>query len=579
MLLETLLGVRKLSASVGNASGGWGFFGWPLASSGEAVNPSTALGLSAYYACIRNISEDVAKLPIVVGKKVGDKREVQDGHPVSRLLNVAPCPEMVAMTWRETMQAWAMGWGSGWAEIERDRRGLPVNLWLIHPSRADLRRAEDNTLWLHVTSEKGQSVDLPYRDVLHVRGLGDGLTGYSVAAIGCESIGRALAVQKHSGSVFASGGLHRMALKHPGKMSDKARMNLRESWKGVYGGAGNSQTPVLDEGMDVSNIGVNAEESQLIETTEFTVEDLARWFRCPPNKIGHFLRAQGWSTLEMLNMDYVTDTLLPWAIRWEQECRRKLFGERELDLYIKHNFASLLRGDSAARQAFYTAMNKMGVLHINEIRGLEDMDGIGPDGDVRVVGNGMQTLDSLLNPPKPPPVVVAPPGGDEPTPDDQEEPADSGNELRNQVAAALILDGTLSEVAASLETKACSDRIRLAFAPIIAGTIGRALSQERNQVRRAASRWRDKGKADRFGEWAESFYDGHVLTIANELSEPLRGVGMLTGRFVDPDRIGLDYARRHCAESRAALPDFDFDVDKRAATAAEDLITRALEAN
>ncbi len=30
---------------------------------GEIVNESTAMGIAAYFACIRNISEDIAKLP------------------------------------------------------------------------------------------------------------------------------------------------------------------------------------------------------------------------------------------------------------------------------------------------------------------------------------------------------------------------------------------------------------------------------------------------------------------------------------------------------------------------------------
>jgi phage portal protein BeeE len=38
--------------------------------SGERVSPETAMTLSAYFACMRNVSEDLAKLPLIIYRQL-----------------------------------------------------------------------------------------------------------------------------------------------------------------------------------------------------------------------------------------------------------------------------------------------------------------------------------------------------------------------------------------------------------------------------------------------------------------------------------------------------------------------------
>ena len=62
-----------------------------------------------------------------------------------------------------------------------------------------------------------------------------------------------------------------------------------------------------------------------------------------------------------------------------------------------------LRGDMAARAVFYKAMFELGMT-MNQILALEDMNGIGAEGDVNFVSNNVQTLERAINgePPSPP---------------------------------------------------------------------------------------------------------------------------------------------------------------------------------
>ena len=96
-------------------------------------------------------------------------------------------------------------------------------------------------------------------------------------------------------------------------------------------------------------------------------------------------------------MGYVSGTLQPWLVNIEQEYRLKLLRTSEVDThYFKHNLGALLRGDSAARAVYYGKMTDIGVMSINEVRDLEEMNTIGDEGDVRFVQVNRQTLANAI---------------------------------------------------------------------------------------------------------------------------------------------------------------------------------------
>lgn len=170
--------------------------------SGETVGPDKALTLSAYYAAIRAISEDVAKLPLILYKTLKPRgKQRMTGHPLYRLLHDEPNREMSSMTFRETMTLHAINWGNGLAEIVRDSTGRAVALWPLDPTRVRIERGEDKRIrYVVAPAGNGETVILESTNVFHLHGLGfDGLTGYSVAHLARESIGAALAAEKTGG--------------------------------------------------------------------------------------------------------------------------------------------------------------------------------------------------------------------------------------------------------------------------------------------------------------------------------------------------------------------------------------------
>lgn len=362
-----------------------GIIGNTPTTSGKVVTGSSALGVTTYFACLRAISEDVAKLPFIVYERLeprGKKRLTN--HPVYRVLHDQGNEYMSAMSVRETVTHFALGWGDGYAEIVYDKRGNLQGLYPIHPTRVVIKVAGGKPLY-QVRCDDGRAVELDPERMFHLHGLGpDGLSGYSLLRYGAETLGLSMATKSFGASFFGNGSHVSGVLSHPGKVTPEAMENLRRTWSNTYQGTNNAnKAAILEQGMTWTRIGIPPEESQFLETNRFLVEDVCRLCRVPPQKVGHMEQAAGWSTLESFNINYVTESLDSWLKRWELEANRKLLNSSaDSALFAEHLILGLLRGDSGARSAYYMAMNGMGAMTVNEIRAAENMDPVegGDDG-------------------------------------------------------------------------------------------------------------------------------------------------------------------------------------------------------
>ena len=352
------------------------------------VSPQTSLGLSTYYACLRAISEDCAKLPLQVLERQDRGRRKATEHWLWPLLHDQFNDDMTAFMAREVMTHHALGWGNGYGLILRDRsmtaqEGEVTEIYPIHPGRVTMRRDSatgrlvyDVRMGTLQREGQPQSEAVDMADMLHIRGPSpDGLLGYSIAQLAAESLGLSLAAQTYGASFFGNSGRPGGILSHPGKLNDVARVNLRESWERTHGSADNAnKTAVLEEGVTWTAVTIPPEQAQFLATRNFQVREICRWMRIPPSKVADLADAK-YANIEQQNIDYVVDTLTPWLTRWEQEIQMKLL-ENEPSYYAKHNVNSLLRGDMEARAKYYRTMVSNGIYTLNEVREFEDMNAV-----------------------------------------------------------------------------------------------------------------------------------------------------------------------------------------------------------
>jgi HK97 family phage portal protein len=382
----------------------------PLKQAGVYVDHDVALRFSAVFRAVCFISQTIASLPWDILLETAMKTQKQTGHPLWKLLRTRPNPEMGAQSFRETLLAWALSWGNGYAEIEKDKTGTPVALWPISPDRVEAYRdPESGNIRYDVSNYMGGIQTMRPENLFHLHGLGfDGLTGYSVISFASRSIGLGMAAEGYAGDFFANGAISTGALKHPNTLSDLSRKNLRESWASIIQGEGKRfNIPIFEEGMDWVNLMINPEDAQLLLTREFQITDIARWFGLPPHKLQDLSRAT-WGNIEHLSIEVVNDALMPWIIRLEQEADFKLLRPTEKGVRTKLNVRGLLRGDDKSRSEYYKIMRDIGVYSTNDIRRLEDMDPVGPEGDELIVQLNQTTLKKLVSGEAPAPKPAPP---------------------------------------------------------------------------------------------------------------------------------------------------------------------------
>lgn len=341
--------------------------------SGLTVGPDTALTLSAYFAAIRAVSEDVGKLPLLLHDRLpaGGKKRMA-AHPLYRLLHDQPNPDMSSQAFRETLTGHSLGWGGGYAEIVRAKSGRPLEIWPLAPQRVRVERKNKQLMYV-VSPALGEPEEtLAADDVFHLHGFGfDGITGYSIATLARESIGAALAAERSGAALFGNDARPGGILTMPEVMSDEAKKKIAKQWSDAYAGTDRShKTAVLEEGMSFSAIAVPHKDSQWIEARQFSVGDLARWIRIPPHKIG-LLTDATYSNIASQTVEYVVDTLQPWTCRWEHEIRRKLLPARST-MFAEHLFEGLLRGTTKERYESYNLAIQGGYMSRNQARVAEN---------------------------------------------------------------------------------------------------------------------------------------------------------------------------------------------------------------
>lgn len=396
---------------------------------GVMVNEDTALTHSTFWACVRVVSQTCAALPWGVYEKTRAGRKEVDGQ-LAWLLNNQPNPEMTAMSFKESLIAHALTWGNGYAEIVYDLAGRVAQLWLLSPDRVcPERNLETGELQYRVTNGDGTQTILQPWQVYHLHGLGfDGVVGYSPARMAARSIGVGIAQETFAQAFYANGAVFGTLVEMPTRTMSPEQIADAEKElnnKGV-GPAKAFSTKVVPQGSKPHTLTMPLQDAQFLESRKFSVAEICRWFGVPPHKVADLDRSTN-NNIEHQGIEFVTDAIVPWCIRMEQEANTKLIGTRAMGrVYTKLSVVALMRGDSAARAALYRVMVNIGAMSINEVRALEEMNGIGPAGDEHLVQLNQTTLEWLVENPgaKGGPSPAPPPG------DAADEPAEPTNVIR-----------------------------------------------------------------------------------------------------------------------------------------------------
>ncbi len=345
---------------------------------GNYVSATSAMQVSAVWACVRVRSEDWATLPLITYRRGPDEtRERARDHYLYKLLRYRANPEMSAWRFKRQMQMWVDIHGNAYAEIEISGRGQVTALWPWRPDRTKVdRKVKGGPLVYTYRMENGEEVSVPGDNMLHLRGLeANGVMGIDPVTAHRQRFGLSMAMEEHSCRFFSNGARPMGVLEHPLVLGDEGQIRVRKMWEATHGGLSNAhRVAILEEGMKYQETGLSMVNAQFLELGNFGIEDIARIYNVPPHRIQHLLRSTN-NNIEHQGLEYGQYTQGPIAGNWESEIMMSLLSEREAQtIFVEANFDNILRGDAASRAEYLTAKNNAGALTPDEWRAIDNQN-------------------------------------------------------------------------------------------------------------------------------------------------------------------------------------------------------------
>jgi HK97 family phage portal protein len=366
---------REKRAELTIESPGLSFVDWLDGMGGKskadiAVTEDSALTLSAFYGCVKIISETIAELPIDLYKRTADGKE-QVNDDISYLIGTEPNQYYSSYTFRQALQACALIHGNGYAYIERPKTSMKVrSLTLLDPMKVEVRVVAESKEVVYIIG--GTQIVEPWQ-IIHIKGMTlNGITGLSPLKYHQESIASGLAMQEFGNKFFAKGTLATGIVTRPTEITQKGIDAIRKQWDKNYAGRANQhKVMVLDAGMDFKQLSINPEQAQFLQSRNYNVEEVARVFRVPQHMLQKLDRSTN-NNIEQQSLEFLQYCMLPHIKNWEQELDRKLLKAK--DHFFKFNINALMRGDAKSRAEYYVKAIQNGWLTRNEVRMLENMN-------------------------------------------------------------------------------------------------------------------------------------------------------------------------------------------------------------
>jgi len=362
---------------------------------GVLINEKQALAISTVFSCVKVISEDIASMPHEVYQSIENGRIAARFHRLYPILHDAPNDHSTAATFWQTLYAWALLWGNGFALIERDKATRAKSLRIM-PGDKTRMMVVDGKVWCVTTATPNgtpEAID-PF-DVLHLPGMSlDGLNGISPIQTCKNAFGLSKAAEKFGAQLFGNGARTSGILTHPNTLGTEAYENLKKSIKERLSGQNALSPLILEEGMTWNQISINPDDAQFLQTRKFQRSEICAIFRVPLHKVQDLERSTN-NNIEQQALEYHQSTLVPWCVRLEQEIRRKLFAGTPF--FSEFDMRGLLRGDFKSRQEGNAIQRANGIIDTNEWRASEGMNPISDEdgGSTRIVQVNMVDLKQI----------------------------------------------------------------------------------------------------------------------------------------------------------------------------------------
>lgn len=350
------------------------FFG-PLGYNGATTyTNSQAMRISACYCAVNQISNSCGVLPINIVKDNGKDGKIMYNHNLRKLLNGKPDLKHNHFNFFKQMLESVMLRGNGYALILRDERLEVTQIIYLDTEYVQPMPQENGTIKYLVS---GYSRLFDAEEILdfHMH-VDEQFRGISTIKYAARALENAYETEKTSLNFFKSGGNLAGIIKPLNPIQADQRKQVADAWKASFENTSDRiPVVVMPYGVDFQAVSISPEDAELLDSRAYSIPEIARFFCIHPYKL--YASMDNKMSNEDIEINYLTDTILPWTQMMKEEMENKLLKPSERGKYhIEFDFDRLLKADMKTMAGYYKELLVNGIMTPNEIRAKLNLDPI-----------------------------------------------------------------------------------------------------------------------------------------------------------------------------------------------------------
>lgn len=362
----------------------------PILDQTKNVTPDAALQISAVFACVELLAQTISTLPLYVYKEMGNGGRTPDKGRLWMLLHERPNAWMTPSEFLSAMVVNRMLRGNAYAQIIRDSEGDPIAMVPLSPDQMEVSVTAGGEVYTYY--QDGVISVIAPENIIHWKGLGNGYIGLSKLEYMRATADEAISAQDNASRLYGSYSKPSGVLQTDSALNDEQLSAVFERFKGMSrGGAG---LYVVDRGLKYQQLSLTPADAQLLQTRQFSVEEICRWFGVPGVLVGSTATTTWGSGIQQIVEGFHKFTIGPLCKQLEQALSRRLVGVTDMDTTIEFKLDGFLRTTPEARASFYSTMAQNGAMTRNEIRRLENLPPV-KGGDALTAQSNLVPIEKL----------------------------------------------------------------------------------------------------------------------------------------------------------------------------------------
>ena len=361
--------------------------------SARTLSPDAAVQTAAVWACVDLLSRTMASLPCDVYTVEPDGTRHPDlACNLHYLLTVSPNAVMTPFEfWQTLTMHWALR-GNAYALIKRNPDGTARSLTPLNSDQMVVDTTDGKLLYYY-TNQYNKPVKYKPADIMHWKCMGNGIVGLSKLEYMRASVYEGVTAQDNAIDMYAGKGRIQGILTSQAQLNTKQQQEIARQFALMKTQGG---IPVLPAQLAFQQLSLTPADTQLLQTRQFNLDEICRWFGVPSALINGAGGAAG-SNIEQVTANFYKSTILPMCISAEQALMKRVACISERRTHeVRFRLSFLNKAADKDRYAMNAQAVQNGWKTRNEVRldeGLPPLQDV--NADALTVQNNLTTIEKL----------------------------------------------------------------------------------------------------------------------------------------------------------------------------------------